>query len=73
LSTFYENFTNKKVTTALGTVPYWLKGALEFKVFGGSMRPLSSKEIVDEQDGVYGLSTYNLGFYQAVVLKKVKK
>lgn len=49
------------------------KGTLEFKVFGGSMRPFSSKEIVDEQDGVYGLSTYNLGFYQAVVLKKVKK
>jgi len=49
------------------------KGTLEFKVFGGSMRPLASKEIVDEQDGVYGLSSYNLGFYQAVVLKKVKK
>lgn len=49
------------------------KGTLEFKVFGGSMRPLSSKEIVDVQDGTFGLSTYNLGFYQAVVLKKVKK
>lgn len=49
------------------------KGTLEFKVFGGSMRPLSSKEIVDEQDGTFGLSTYNLGFFQSVVLKKVKK
>ncbi|MEY4216883.1 MAG: hypothetical protein RLZZ68_1339 [Bacteroidota bacterium] len=49
------------------------KGTLEFKVFGGSLRPLSSKEIVDVQDGTFGLSTYNLGFFQSVVLKKVKK
>ena len=49
------------------------KGTLEFKVFGGSMRPLLSKEIVDEQDGTFGLSAYNLGFFQSVVLKKVKK
>jgi hypothetical protein len=49
------------------------KGTLEFKVFGGSLRPLSLKEIVDEQDGTFGLSTYDLGFFQSVVLKKVKK
>ena len=49
------------------------KGILEFKVFGGSLRPLSSKEIVDVQDGTFGLSTYDLGFFQSVVLKKVKK
>jgi hypothetical protein len=28
---------------------------------------------VDVQDGTFNLSTYNLGFYQAVALKKVKK
>jgi hypothetical protein len=49
------------------------KGILEFKVFGGSLRPLSSKEIVDVQDETFSLSTYNLGFFQSVVLKKVKK
>jgi hypothetical protein len=49
-------------------------GDLEFNLFGGSMTPENTSQMIEESEGsVYGLSTYNLGFNQHVVLKKIIK
>lgn len=47
-------------------------GDLEFNLFGGGLTPVNTSQIIEESEGsVYGLSTYNLGFNQHVVLKKI--
>jgi hypothetical protein len=47
-------------------------GDLEFNLFGGSLNPLNTSQIIEESEGLaFGLSTYNLGFNQHVLLKKI--
>ena len=47
-------------------------GDLEFNLFGGSLTPLNTSQIIDESEGLtFGLNTYNLGFNQHVLLKKI--
>lgn len=46
-------------------------GDIEFNVFGGFLKPLNTKQIIDEKEGVaFDLSTYSLGFNQHVILKR---
>jgi len=47
-------------------------GDLEFNLFGGSLTPLNTTQIVEETDAtVYGLNTYTVGFDQHVILKRI--
>ncbi|MEY3048556.1 MAG: hypothetical protein RL365_594 [Bacteroidota bacterium] len=47
-------------------------GDLEFNLFGGSLTPSNTSQIVEESAGeVFGLSTYTQGFNQHVLLKKI--
>jgi len=47
-------------------------GDLEFNLFGGSLTPLSTSQIVEETDAtVFGLTTYTVGFNQHVILKRI--
>jgi hypothetical protein len=47
-------------------------GDLEFNLFGGSLTPMNKSQIIEEEEGlVFGLNTYNLGFNQHVLLKKI--
>ena len=47
-------------------------GDLEFNLFGGSLTPLNTSQIIDESEGLtFGLNTYKLGFNQHVLLKKI--
>lgn len=49
-------------------------GDLEFTLFGGSLEPIKSTQIVEESDHtVFGLNVYALGFNQHVVLKKIRE
>lgn len=47
-------------------------GDLEFNLFGGSLTPLNSTQIVEETDAsVYALNTYPVGFDQHAILKRI--
>ncbi len=49
-------------------------GELEFTLFGGSLEPIKSTQIVEESDHTFfGLNVYALGFNQHVVLNKITK
>jgi hypothetical protein len=61
--------TNSFMSSVLCRQP---SGDLEFNLFGGSLTPLNTSQIIDELEGLaFGLSTYNLGFNQQVLLKKI--
>ena len=47
-------------------------GDLEFNLFGGSLTPLNTTQIVEETDAtVYALNTYPVGFDQHAILKRI--
>lgn len=47
-------------------------GDLEYNLFGGSLEPIKSTQIIEESDHtVFGLNVYALGFNQHVVLNKI--
>ncbi len=61
--------TNSFMSSVLCRQP---SGDLEFNLFGGSLTPFSTSQIIEESEGMsFGLSTYNLGFNQQVLLKKI--
>lgn len=65
---------DKSNTYMSGVLCRQSNGDLEFNLFGGSLTPVNTSPIIEESEGsVYGLSTYNLGFNQHVVLKKITK
>jgi hypothetical protein len=61
--------TNSFMSSVLCRQP---SGDLEFNLFGGSLTPSNTSQIVEESAGeVFGLSTYALGFNQHVILKRI--
>lgn len=49
-----------------------LNGNLEFNLFGGSLTPLNTTQIVEETEAsVYSLNTYPVGFDQHAILKRI--
>lgn len=47
-------------------------GDLVFTLFGGSMVPLTTTQVIEEADAtIFGLKTYPVGFNQQVILKRI--
>ncbi|MFM7566182.1 MAG: hypothetical protein ACKO4K_05505 [Flavobacteriales bacterium] len=69
---FYSIEDNDNSTSYMSSVLcLQANGDLAFTLYGGSMVPLTTTQVIEEADAtVFGLKTYPVGFNQQVILKR---